>query len=79
MPRKRHTAPPHGLPVLPTEPRAFTVLQLAKRWQCSPHTVRAAIVSGKLVGFRVGERQWRVSEAEVVRYETEQQQPARAS
>jgi excisionase family DNA binding protein len=75
MPRKRTTAPPHGLPVLPaelpTEPQVYTVPELARRWKCSRHTVTAAINANRLQAFKVGERQFRIRHDEVVRYETE--------
>lgn len=78
MTRKRHIEPPASLHREESDARSFSVLQLAARWQCSPHTVRAAIRRGRLQGFRTGERVWRVAEAEVVRYE-QTNAPAKAA
>ena len=51
--------------------QVFTVPELARRWKCSRHTVTAAINGGKLQAFKVGERQFRIRNAEVLRYETQ--------
>lgn len=54
-----------------TEPTTFTIAELALRWRASRHTIRVAIRAGKLQAFKVGHRNYRVREAEVVRYENE--------
>lgn len=55
----------------------FTITELAERWRVSRHTITGAIRAGKLQAFKVGERAYRVREAEVVRYE--QQNLAKAA
>ena len=79
--RKQHTptkaAPPLDEPDDQGE-RVYTVPQLAARWQCVQHTILAAIRAGKLQAFRINKRVWRVREAEVVRFEQQQQAYKRA-
>lgn len=76
MPRKRHIS--HDQPALGagTEPAnaeqtnaVFTITELAQRWRASRHTITAAIRAGRLQAFKVGDRQYRIREAEVLRYE----------
>jgi excisionase family DNA binding protein len=47
----------------------YTVSELAAHWKCSRNTVLDAIRSGRLAAFRIGERSYRVTRAEVERYE----------
>lgn len=71
MARKRHTAPPAGVPIQPdpdAKPRVFTVYELAERWRIDRHTVAAEIRKGILKGFKAG-RQYRIFEADVLSYE----------
>ncbi len=90
MPRKKHHEP-EPLPAVPMpdlplrDPaneqaaagKVYTIPQLCERWQASRHTLHKAMREGRLKAFRLGERTWRVSEAEVLRYE--QQNMAAAS
>lgn len=57
----------------------LTVSEVAARWRVSRHTVVAAIRAGRLQAFRVGNRHNRIREAEVLRFEREQQLAAVAS
>lgn len=73
MPRKRHIATPEpAAPPAANEGRCYTVVEVAQRWRASRHTVMVAIRSGRLQAFRVGHRQYRIREDEVVRYEQQQ-------
>lgn len=47
----------------------YTITELADRWRVSRHTITAAIKAGRLQAFKVGERVYRIREAEVIRYE----------
>lgn len=47
---------------------AYTVAELAARWNCCAKTVRREIERGNLVAFKVG-REWRVMESCVTQYE----------
>lgn len=47
----------------------FTVSELCERWGCERRTVWDAIHSGRLKAFRPGKRVYRVTLAEVERYE----------
>lgn len=47
----------------------YTVSELAAHWKCSRNTVLDAIKTGRLAAFRIGERSYRVTRAEVERYE----------
>ena len=47
----------------------YTVDDLATRWQTTRKTVLFALQEGRLHGFRVGKRHWRIPHAEVERYE----------
>lgn len=67
--RKRHTAPPTGIPVVEEPSDIFTIPELAARWRCNRHTVTAAIRAGRLQAFKVGERVYRIRRDEVLRYE----------
>lgn len=51
---------------------ALTVSDLMKRWKCSRKLILEAIHGGRLHAFRIGERSYRVSMAEVTRYELAQ-------
>ena len=48
---------------------AFTAAMLAKRWSCSPRTVRNLIATGELPAFRLGGKLLRISQAAVERFE----------
>jgi excisionase family DNA binding protein len=52
------------------EPHALTVNELMSRWQCPRKKVLEAIHEGRLAAFRVGRRVYRVTVAEVERFET---------
>jgi excisionase family DNA binding protein len=47
----------------------FTIDELAARWGCQRNTVAAAIKAGRLRAFKVNARRYRISAAEVARYE----------
>ena len=47
----------------------YTVNELCDRWRVARKTLLEAIRSGRLKAFKVGERVYRVSYDEVVRYE----------
>lgn len=47
----------------------YTVDELAARWRVGRNSVIAAIREGKLHAFKVGKRVWRITAAEVERYE----------
>ncbi len=51
----------------------FTLTELCRRWKCDRHGILGAIHAGKLRAFRLGKRTYRVSAAEVVRYELAEQ------
>ena len=51
-------------------PKHQTIDQVARRWAVHRQTIVRLIASGKLRAIRVG-RAWRVTEAEVQRYELE--------
>ena len=51
------------------EGKVFTITELVARWRASQHTIMVAIRSGRLQAFKVGERNYRIREAEVLRYE----------
>ena len=71
--RKRHvdTEPPSAPANDQTDhgDAIYTIPELAKRWRMSRHTITAAIRAGRLQAFKVGERVYRIREAEVLRYE----------
>jgi excisionase family DNA binding protein len=78
MPKKHDPAPvPPIAPANDDADNVFTIPELARRWRTSRHTIVASIRAGRLQAFKVGERIYRIREAEVLRYE--QQQMARAS
>jgi excisionase family DNA binding protein len=62
--RKPMTAMDAPLPTL-----AFTAEMLAKRWSCSPRTVRNLFATGKLPAFRLGGKLLRISQAAIERFE----------
>lgn len=47
----------------------LTVTELMARWKCTRRSVLEAIHAGKLKAFRIGERSYRVTMQEVMRYE----------
>jgi len=53
----------------------FTISELAERWRVTRHTITAAIRAGRLRAFKVGERVYRIREAEVLRYEQQNLKP----
>ncbi len=55
-----------------TEPSCFTVAELAARWKCKPRAVYAPIHAERLKAFTVG-GQYRITLAEVKRYEGEEE------
>ncbi len=57
----------------------FTIDELAARWRCQRNTVAAAIRSGRLQAFKVNERRYRISAAEVVRFENANMTKTKAS
>lgn len=70
--KRRHetgSPAPETAPANTNEQRVFTITELAARWRVDRHTVTASINSGRLQAFKVGERVYRIREAEVVRYE----------
>lgn len=52
-----------------TDPVVMTIVELCARWKCSPKTVYEAIDEKRLHVFRIGKRAFRVTLAEVIRYE----------
>ena len=48
---------------------AFTPETLAKRWSCSPRTVRNLIHDGSLRAFRIGDKLLRISHFAVEQFE----------
>lgn len=60
----------------PTKPApqvpVFTITELALRWRTSRNTVTAAIHAGRLHAFKIGERRYRISETEVLRFERDE-------
>lgn len=71
MRRKRPKSSPARPAELEQDPHTavFTVDELAARWRTSRNTVVAAIHAGKLLAFKPDKRVWRISQAEVLRYE----------
>lgn len=49
--------------------RPFSPESLAERWECSSRHVRSLLKSGGLHGFQLGGKLWRISAAEVGRFE----------
>jgi excisionase family DNA binding protein len=49
--------------------QTLTVTELTARWKCRRKTVLEAIHDGRLLAFRVGKRVYRVTLAEVERFE----------
>ena len=54
----------------PSEAAPFTVEGLAQRWGCSRDMVYDMLTDGSLIGWKLGGKLWRVSAAEVARYES---------
>lgn len=50
----------------------LTVSELCARWKCTRKTVTDAIHAGRLKAFRLGQRAYRISLAEVERFEASQ-------
>lgn len=48
---------------------AFKIESLAERWDCSPQHIRKMLADGRLRGFKLGGKLWRVSAEEVARVE----------
>ncbi|MBS4049010.1 MAG: helix-turn-helix domain-containing protein [Alphaproteobacteria bacterium] len=51
------------------EGRPYSPESLAKRWDCSSRHVRTLLKTGGLRGFQLGGKLWRISAAEVERFE----------
>lgn len=49
--------------------RPFTPERLAERWECSAEHIRKLLSSGRLHGFKLGGKLWRISAGEVERFE----------
>lgn len=80
--RKRHTAPPAGVPIVPVAKRGevvFTIPDLVKRWKCNRHTIADAIADGRLAAFVVSKRGYRITATEVARFEQLHMQQKAAS
>lgn len=54
----------------PAEAAPFTVEGLAERWNCSRDMVYDMLTDASLIGWKLGGKLWRVSAAEVARYES---------
>lgn len=54
------------------EVRPYTPERLAERWECSAEHVRRLLATGRLHGFKLGGKLWRISAGEVERYECQQ-------
>lgn len=52
-----------------TEPESLRVTQLMKRWRCDRNVILKLIKAEKLKAFKLGTRMFRVSMAEVLRFE----------
>jgi len=50
--------------------QVFTVAELCSRWKCNRKSILARIRSGSIAAFRVGERAYRITAAEVLRIES---------
>lgn len=55
-----------------SDPAVFTVTELAERWRCDPDVVRAHIRGGRLEGFKLGARNYRVGLDAVLAFEKAQ-------
>ena len=55
-------------PTIETEPRFFTITQVAERWQCSEKTVRRLVARDELIAHRIG-AQIRISLNDLRAYE----------
>lgn len=49
--------------------RPYSPNRLAERWECSIDHIYSLLGSGRLQGFKLGGKLWRVSAGEVERYE----------
>jgi len=52
--------------------RPYTPESLAERWECSPQHVRKMLADGRLKGFKLGNKMWRISTSEVAKVEDDQ-------
>ena len=52
--------------------RPYTSESLAERWECSPQHVRKMLADGRLKGFKLGNKMWRISTTEVEKIEEDQ-------
>ena len=50
----------------------YTPESLAERWECSPQHVRKMLADGRLKGFKLGNKMWRISTTEVAKIEEDQ-------
>jgi excisionase family DNA binding protein len=55
--------------------KPFTVGGLALRWSISEWTIYEMLNDGRLRGFRLGTRMWRIAAEEVARYESAASEP----
>lgn len=80
MPRKRRKpiSPPPAVPANDQQGAILTMPDLMKRWRVSNHTIRQAILDGRLSAFKVGRSHWRFREVDVVAYE-QNTQPVEAA
>jgi len=49
--------------------RPYTPESLASRWECTPQHIRKMLTAGRLRGFKLGEKLWRIAACEVDRIE----------
>lgn len=49
--------------------KPYTVAQLAAHWQCSDTFIYDLLSAGRLPGFKLGGKLWRISARAVERYE----------
>lgn len=47
----------------------YTARTLARRWQCTPQTIYNLRAEGKLRGFKLGGKLWRITEDEITALE----------
>ena len=58
--------------VVEVNDRPYTPETLAERWECSPQHVRKMLADGRLKGFKLASRMWRISTTEVAKDEEDQ-------
>lgn len=56
----------------------LTLREAAIRLKCNPETLRRAIVGGKLKAGRLGEREYRIAEEDLMEYVFREKQPQQA-